>query len=128
MIEDHPAMANEIQVKRIYDPVEKADGYRVLVDRLWPRGVRREDVGLDEWTRDLGPSDALRRWYGHDVRRWSEFVERYKAELADGTRSELLARLEQRAREGPLTLLCAARDADHSNAAVVIDVLRARLQ
>ena len=101
--------------------------FRVLVDRLWPRGVKREDLRIDAWMRELGPSTALRRWYGHDVQRWHEFVRRYETELTDPARKELMAQVERAARRGPLTLLCAARDAEHSNAAVIAMVLKERL-
>ncbi len=120
-------MISRVQVRRVYDPPTEGDGFRVLVDRLWPRGVTKERAALDAWLRELAPSDALRRWYGHDPARWPEFAQRYQTELDDPARAELLARLEDQARQGIVTLLCAAKDVDHSNAAVIAATLRARL-
>lgn len=116
-----------ITIKRIYDPPEPGDGQRVLVDRLWPRGLSRERAGLEAWLRELAPSDELRRWYGHAPERWEEFARRYQAELRQPERQAALADLTERARRGRLTLLCAARDVEHSNAAVLLDVLGDRL-
>lgn len=120
-------MPPDVRVRRIYEPPDPADGFRVLVDRLWPRGVRRDAAPIDAWMPELGPSTELRRWFGHDLARWPGFVERYRAELAEPTRAALLQRLEERARVGPVTILGAAKDIDHSNAAVVAAVLRERL-
>jgi uncharacterized protein YeaO (DUF488 family) len=111
-----------IQSKRIYDPPSPEDGYRVLIDRLWPRGMSRERAAVDEWARDLAPSDGLRRWYGHDPRRFEEFARRYRVEL-DGQRGRL-SDLRRRSRAGQVTILFAARDSAHSNAAVLVDVVR----
>jgi uncharacterized protein YeaO (DUF488 family) len=94
----------------------------VLVDRMWPRGLSREDARIEEWARDLAPSDSLRRWYGHDVERFEEFRRRYIEELAE--RRHRLTELRRRARQGRLTLVFAARDAEHSNAEVLASVLR----
>jgi uncharacterized protein YeaO (DUF488 family) len=110
-----------IHSKRIYDPPGPEDGYRVLIDRLWPRGVSRERAALDEWARELAPSETLRRWYGHDPERFEEFAKRYRAELA-GQHHRLID-LRQRSRAAPVTILYAARDSEHSNAAVLVDVL-----
>jgi uncharacterized protein YeaO (DUF488 family) len=112
-----------VRIKRAYEPPSPDDGYRVLIDRVWPRGVSREHAAIDEWARELSPSHDLRRWYGHDPERFEEFARRYEAELA-GQR-ERLAELRRRARSGPLTLVFAARDAEHSNAAVLARVLGA---
>jgi uncharacterized protein YeaO (DUF488 family) len=98
----------------------------VLVDRTWPRGLSREDARIDEWARDLAPSDSLRRWYGHELRRFDEFRRRYVQELAGGR--DRLAELRRRARGGTVTLVFAARDAEHSNAAVLASVLRRGLR
>jgi uncharacterized protein YeaO (DUF488 family) len=111
----------DISLKRAYEPAEAADGYRVLVDRIWPRGVSREDAQVDEWARDLAPSDSLRRWYGHDPRRFEGFRRRYLKELA--RERGKLAELRRRARDGRMTLVFAARDVEHSNAAVLASVL-----
>ncbi|MBD0282714.1 MAG: DUF488 family protein [Thermoleophilaceae bacterium] len=116
----------DIRLKRAYDPARRADGYRVLVDRIWPRGLSREDARIDEWARDLAPSDSVRRWYGHDPERFEEFRRRYIQEFVG--RRHRLTELRRRARDGPLTLVFAARDAEHSNAAVLASVLRGGLR
>jgi uncharacterized protein YeaO (DUF488 family) len=115
-----------VETKRVYEPPDPADGYRVLIDRLWPRGLARERAAIDEWARDLAPSDALRRWFGHDPERFEEFAERYRAELAE--RRPQLTELRRRARDGTVTLVFGARDAEHSNAAVLARVLRSGLR
>jgi uncharacterized protein YeaO (DUF488 family) len=112
-----------VNIKRIYDPPAQDDGQRVLVDRLWPRGVRRAEARLDGWLREVAPSDELRRWYGHDLARWEAFAARYRAELADAAHQEALARLRELAQRGPLTLLFAAKDGEHSEAQVLRQVL-----
>ena len=116
-----------VRVRRVYEPPEPSDGQRVLVDRLWPRGLPKAAAQLDAWLRDVAPSSALRTWYGHDPERWPEFEQRYRAELEEPPRRELDDDLVRRARSGPLTLLCAARDPERSNAAVLQSVIRARL-
>ena len=116
----------EIRVKRIHDPPEGDDGLRVLVDRLWPRGIRKADAALDAWLPELAPSGELRKWYGHDPERWPAFREGYRRELAE--RPAGLDDLLARANDGPLTLLFAARDRERNNAVVLAEVLRERLQ
>jgi uncharacterized protein YeaO (DUF488 family) len=118
--------AIQVRQKRIYDPPAPDDGYRVLIDRLWPRGISRERAAIDVWARELAPSDELRRWYGHVPERFDEFDRRYRAEL-EGQR-ERLAELRRHARAGGVTILFGARDAEHSNAAVLTDVLRRGLR
>ncbi len=110
-----------VRIKRIYDPVSPDDGKRILVDRLWPRGVKKGAAMIDEWMKDIAPSDELRRWFSHDVSKWREFRDRYEKEL--GQRSELLERLKKDARSGPVTLLFAAKDTEHNNAVVLRDVI-----
>lgn len=112
-----------VRVRRVYDTLLAEDGFRVLVDRLWPRGLSKGNAHLDLWLRDLAPSDELRRWYGHDPGRWDEFARRYREELAQSDRQALLADLAQRASTETVTLLCAARDVARSNAEVVRQVL-----
>lgn len=112
----------EIRVKRLYEAASDNDGYRVLVDRLWPRGVGRESAQLDEWARELAPSDDLRRWFNHDQRRFEEFRSRYRREL-DG-QAQRLEELRRRAERETVTLLYAARDEDHNNAVVLAEQLR----
>ena len=111
-----------MRLKRAYDPAEPGDGYRVLVDRLWPRGVSKERARLDEWARELAPSAELRTWFGHDPERFAEFERRYRAELAP--HGEKLDELRRRAREGTLTLVYAARDEEHNDAVVLAELLR----
>jgi uncharacterized protein YeaO (DUF488 family) len=111
-----------VKVKRIYDPAAKSDGYRVLVDRLWPRGIKKENAAIDEWSREIAPSQELRHWFGHDPERFNEFRRRYLGELRD--HEEELQALRDRARKGTVTLLFGARDTEHNNAAVLAEVLR----
>ncbi len=111
-----------IRLKRVYDPVADEDGYRVLVDGMWPRGVAKRNAALDEWCRELAPSKTLRQWYGHDQQRWDEFYRAYRCELRECD-AETLARLREQARRDGLTLLFAARDIEHNNARVLKDHL-----
>jgi uncharacterized protein YeaO (DUF488 family) len=101
-------------VRRVYDPPREEDGLRVLVDRLWPRGLSKEAARVDLWLKDIAPSDALRKWYGHEPSRWDEFRRRYFAELE--AHRERLEELRQQARRGRVTLLFGARDEEHNNA------------
>ena len=113
---------SEVRLKRAYDPPAPEDGTRVLVDRLWPRGLKRASAGIDLWLKDVAPSAELRRWFGHDPKRWAEFQRRYRAELAE--QPAALATLRGlMAKRRPLTLLYAARDAEHNNAIVLRDTL-----
>jgi uncharacterized protein YeaO (DUF488 family) len=112
-----------VRVKRVYDPPEPTDGRRVLVDRLWPRGLRREAAAVDDWARDVAPSHDLRRWYGHDPARYAEFADRYRRELGDPARAAGLAELRARVQDGPVTLLTATRDLTHAHTAVLADLL-----
>jgi uncharacterized protein YeaO (DUF488 family) len=111
-------------VRRVYDRPDPADGYRVLVDRLWPRGLAKSAAAVDEWLKAVAPSDELRRWYGHEVDRFAEFRDRYVAELGTPERAEALAHLRELADPGPLTLLTATKDIEHSQAAVLAEQLR----
>jgi len=118
------AMAT-IRLKRVYDPPEPSDGTRVLVDRLWPRGIAKADARIDVWLKDAAPSNELRRWFGHDPGKWQAFRERFLAELAG---NPALAELRRMARQpGTLTLVFAARDSEHNNAVALRDALRGRL-
>ena len=112
----------KILVKRIYEPADEADGFRVLVDRLWPRGMSKARAALDLWLPDLGPSTELRKWFNHDPARWKEFCVRYRAELRD--RKRLLDMIRQRAQEGPLTLLYSARDEQWNQAVVLQRIVK----
>ena len=116
--------SSRIEVKRVYEPASRTDGTRILVDRLWPRGLSKEDAAIDHWCKELAPSTALRQWFGHKPERWEEFRKRYKAELAEAP--EALAELRGFARKGPITLLFAAHDELHNNAVVIHELLCAK--
>ncbi|MEU6125800.1 DUF488 family protein [Streptomyces sp. NPDC047123] len=118
-----PSRPLDVRVKRVYDPAEPDDGSRVLIDRLWPRGVSKERARLDAWDKELAPSAALRRWYGHDPGRYDEFAGRYRRELAEPARAEELDRLRTLARTGRLTLLTATKDLPHGHVRVLSAVL-----
>jgi uncharacterized protein YeaO (DUF488 family) len=114
-------MSNRIRIKRVYDEPSADDGFRVLVDRLWPRGLSKEKAGVDEWLKDLGPSTELRKWFGHEVGKWPEFREKYRAELAG--KSELWRPVVDRAGKRRVTLLFGARDEEHNQAVVLREFL-----
>ncbi|MDE2465664.1 MAG: DUF488 family protein [Alphaproteobacteria bacterium] len=119
-------MTAGIHLRRAYDAPGAEDGLRVLVDRLWPRGLVRASAKIDMWLRDIAPSDALRRWFGHEPARWDAFAMRYRSELmANPTPMAELLRL---CRAGPVTLLFAAHDTERNNAVVLRDVLRERIK
>lgn len=113
----------KIQVRRAYDEPSRSDGTRVLVDRIWPRGLRKDEARLDEWAKDVAPSTGLRRWYDHDPAKFVEFRDRYRKELATSDREQALEDLRGSARGKTLTLLTATTDVEHSNATVLADVL-----
>jgi uncharacterized protein YeaO (DUF488 family) len=112
----------DVRLKRAYEPASPTDGYRVLIDRLWPRGVSREQAELDDWEKDLAPSATLRKWFGHDPGRFEEFRRRYIDELR--SQRPGLTALRRRAQEGTLTLVYSAHDPQHNDAVVLRDVLR----
>ena len=112
-----------VQVKRVFDGPTTTDGYRVLVDRLWPRGVSRRAAALDGWLKVLAPSDELRHWFAHDPAKWGEFTRRYREELAAPALAVASADLKLRARAGMVTLVYAAADTTHNNAVVLRDFL-----
>lgn len=112
----------DIRLKRAYEPAEPCDGYRVLIDRLWPRGLSRDRARLDEWDRELAPSAKLRQWFNHEPGRFEEFRRRYLEELRQ--HRPALAGLRRRAREGMLTLVYAAKDTEHNDAVVLAEALR----
>ncbi len=113
--------ATNIRLKRAYDPPAKGDGKRILVDRLWPRGVKKETAALDQWVKEIAPSDGLRQWFNHEPARWAEFQRRYADELKE--HRDLIGSLRQLARKGPVTLVYAARDTEHNDAVVLRQVL-----
>lgn len=110
-----------IRFRRVYEPVSRHDGARVLIDRLWPRGIKKETARIDRWLRDLAPSTELRKWFGHRPERWEEFQRRYRAELR--RHESDLQQLRLLARRRPLTLVYSARDTTHNDAVVLYDVL-----
>ena len=115
-----------IQVKRVYDPAESADGARFLVDRLWPRGAKKESLAIRAWLKDVAPSNELRTWYHHDPAQWEEFRRRYFIELQENSASWL--KLLQAARDGTVTLLYSSRHANHNNAVALKEFLIERLR
>ncbi|MFC5148835.1 DUF488 domain-containing protein [Streptomyces aureoversilis] len=115
--------SRQVQVRRVYDPPEEADGSRVLVDRIWPRGLTKGAAALDEWCKDVAPSTELRKWYGHDPARFEEFTRRYRAELSDTAHATPLQHLKDLTRDGAVTLLTATKDRDISAAAVLQKLL-----
>jgi uncharacterized protein YeaO (DUF488 family) len=117
------AKASAFRIKRVYEPPEASDGLRVLVDRLWPRGLGKDAVHLDGWEKEVAPSPELRKWFGHSPERFAEFSRRYGAELAG--KGEALARLRALAAKGPVTLLYAAHDEEHNHARVLAEWLGA---
>lgn len=117
-------MVRQIRLGRVYDDPSPADGRRVLVDRVWPRGLTKDAAHLDEWLKDAAPSTPLRRWYGHRPERFTEFRRRYLAELADPQPAAAIDRLRALAHTTTVTLLSATRDIDHSQAAVLAEKLR----
>jgi|SRR5581483_5655347 uncharacterized protein YeaO (DUF488 family) len=111
----------KIKLKRAYERPTRDDGLRVLVDRLWPRGVRKADAAIDQWMKDVAPSASLRQWFGHDPARWVEFRQRYRKELKEHDKE--IDELRGLARHGPITLVYAARDQTHNEAVVLRDFL-----
>lgn len=119
-------MALRIAIKRAYEPAAKSDGRRILVDRLWPRGVKRDTAGIDEWMKDVAPSTALRRWFAHDPARWKEFIQRYRKELASPSAEAAMERLRKLASDRKVTLVYAATDSEHNNAVALRTILGVR--
>lgn len=116
--------AGNIRLKRAYEPPANGDGRRMLVDRLWPRGVSKADAAIDEWVKEIAPSTKLRKWFGHDPDRWNEFRMRYALEVRE--QSEQLAELRRLARKGLLTLVYSARDEAHNDAVALRQILLGR--
>lgn len=116
----------DIRLSRVYEPADSADGYRVLADRLWPRGIAKADLPIDEWCRDVTPSNELRKWFHSHPGEFAEFERRYRAELREQDAAAELERLREVASSGPLTLLTAARDPEHSHLRVLAKALARR--
>lgn len=111
-----------IHLKRTYEDAADEDGFRILVDRLWPRGVSKESAKIDLWIKEIAPSTALRKWFGHDPAKWQEFQKRYRSELDEN--SELLKELRGHAKKGKVTLVYSAKDTEHNDAVVLLDYLK----
>ncbi len=114
----------KVQIKRVYEEPKETDGTRILVDRLWPRGLKKENARIDLWLKDIAPSNELRKWFGHEPAKWSEFQKRYKDELRE--HAEQLTQLKQEAKKGPVTLLYGAHDEEHNQAVVLEKTLKSR--
>ncbi len=110
-----------IKIKRIYDPASPQDGKRIYIDRLWPRGMKKEEVKIDEWLKEISPSDVLRKWFGHDPSKYVEFKRRYEKELKK--HSEILEKIRKEAKRKTVTLLFSAKDEEHNNATVMKEIL-----
>lgn len=117
-----------VTTKRVYEPFSPSDGFRVLIDRLWPRGIAKAKAHVDLWLKDVAPSSALRQWYGHDPAKWTEFRKRYTNELRDSPAKEALEDLVRRARRGRVTLLYSSRVEDINNATVLEGIINRRLR
>lgn len=113
-----------IRIKRVYEKAEKGDGFRVLIDRLWPRGLRKDEAKIDLWAKEIAPSDALRKWFAHDPGKWAAFRKRYAREL--GGKPEQLAVLRARAKGGDVTLLYGAKEERFNNAVALREYLQAK--
>jgi uncharacterized protein YeaO (DUF488 family) len=112
-----------IKIKRIYEAASQDDGRRIYIDRLWPRGMKKEEVKIDEWLKEISPSDSLRKWFGHDPSKYAEFKRRYVKELEK--HSEVLERIKKEAKKETVTLLFSAKDVEHNNATVMKELLSA---
>lgn len=110
-----------LRIKRVYEPLDKGDGKRILVDRLWPRGMAKAKAGVDLWLKEIAPSTQLRKWFGHDPGKWAEFKKRYRAELEEN--DEQAALLKEEIKKGTVTLLYGARDEEHNEAIVLREFL-----
>lgn len=117
-------MSDRVWIRRAYDEPTHNDGYRVLVDRVWPRGVSKEDAQLDEWCKQIAPSTELRKWFGHAPERWDGFRSRYRAELGD--RDDLVEALVERTRRQRVTLVFGAKDTEHNQAVVLAELIDER--
>lgn len=122
----HSSHSPKLQVRRVYEPPARSDGYRVLVDRMWPRGLTKEDAKLDAWLKDIAPSAELRKWFGHDPAKWTSFKRKYFRELDE--RDEALQELLQSCSKRTLTLLFGAKDTEHNNAVALKEYLEARTE
>lgn len=115
-----------IEIKRIYEEPKKADGFRILVDKLWPRGLNKDDAAIDLWLKEIAPSDSLRKWFNHEDQKWTEFQKRYAKELED--KHDLLDSIKEKAKQQKVTLLFASKETEHNNAVALLNMLLHRIQ
>lgn len=113
-----------LKIKRAYEPVEASDGKRILVDRLWPRGISKSQAHIDEWLKDLAPSSGLRKWFGHDPQKWEKFRKKYASELSSPEQKKRLEDITRRARIETITLIYGARDTEHNDARVLEEIIK----
>jgi len=112
-----------LKIKRAYEPVEAADGQRILIDRLWPRGLSKSEAHIDEWLKDLAPSTELRKWFGHDLEKWDEFKKRYQKELSSPDKIKLMENIAQKVKQANITLIYSAKDTEHSDVRVLEELI-----
>ncbi|USQ14798.1 DUF488 domain-containing protein [Legionella lytica] len=110
-----------IEIKRIYDAPDKADGFRILIDRLWPRGIKKVDAALDLWLKEMAPSNTLRKWFNHDAEKWPEFQKRYAKELED--KQDLIDLIKEKAKAQTVTLLFGSKEREHNNAVALLNII-----
>jgi uncharacterized protein YeaO (DUF488 family) len=121
-------MKPDIHIKRVYESPKRGEGFRVLVDRIWPRGIRKDDLHVDMWAKEIAPSTELRQWFGHDPKRWAEFRQRYEAELRDRAIAQRIRHIVDAAHDRPvITLLYSAKDTEHNQAVVLKGVIERTL-
>ncbi|PTQ79255.1 uncharacterized protein YeaO (DUF488 family) [Nitrosospira multiformis] len=122
LLQEEATAGMNLKLKRVYEPFDKNDGTRILVDRLWPRGMTKAKAGVDIWLKELAPSAELRKWFGHDPDKWTDFKKRYRIELEEN--DEQLARLREEIKKGAVTLLYGAKDEEHNDAVALAEFLR----
>ncbi|MDR3503953.1 MAG: DUF488 domain-containing protein [Legionella sp.] len=113
-----------IEIKRIYDTPEKTDGFRILIDRLWPRGIKKTDAAIDLWVKEIAPSNTLRKWFNHDAEKWLEFQKSYAKELVD--KQDLIDLIKEKAKHQKVTLLFGSKEMKHNNAAALLNIINQR--
>jgi uncharacterized protein YeaO (DUF488 family) len=113
-----------IEIKRIYEAPEKTDGFRILIDRLWPRGIKKVDAAIDLWLKEIAPSDALRKWFNHDAEKWPEFQKRYTNELED--KQDLIDLIREKSKQQKVTLLFSSKEMEHNNAVALLNIIHHR--
>lgn len=110
-----------IEIKRIYEAPEKTDGFRILIDRLWPRGIKKEDAAIDLWLKEIAPSNTLRKWFNHDAEKWPEFQKRYAQELED--KQDLIDEIKEKAKNENVTFLFGSKEMEHNNAVALLNII-----